>query len=244
MSTAPDADPVRVVLVDDTVDLRDLLRFALTRHGFEVVGEAGDGREGIEVVARLLPDVVLLDLSMPVMDGLEALPHMRKACPAAKIVVLSGFGAAEMTRRAVAAGADGYLQKGAPISRIIQYVREVTSLPMESSEPAGTAAPLVAVLDAPTAPVQVGRRPPRRDRPDRPDRPEDATGRETEVLRRVIATTAHEIRTPVTVLTGVAESLRARDGSPSLRAAAGPARPSDPTARPDLGGPPGVGPGR
>jgi signal transduction histidine kinase len=207
VSTAPDADPVRVVLVDDTVDLRDLLRFALKRHSFDVVGEAGDGREGIEVVTRLRPDLILLDMAMPVMDGLEALPHMRKACPAAKIVVLSGFGAAEMTRRAVAAGADGYLQKGAPISRIIQYVREVTSLPMESSEPAGTAAPLVAVLDAPTAPVQASATTP--DRPDQPDRPGGASGSETELLRRVIATTAHEIRTPVTVLTVVAESLRA-----------------------------------
>ena len=199
MSSSPDADPVRVVLVDDTTDLRDLLRFALKRHGFEVVGEAGDGREGIEVVTRLRPDLILLDMAMPVMDGLEALPHMRAACPVAKIVVLSGFGAAEMTRRAVAAGADGYLQKGAPISRVIQYVREITSLPAESPE-SGAGAPLVAVPDlaAPaTAPAPVT------------DQPDGDAATEIEELRRAIATTAHGIRKPVTVLMGLAESIQA-----------------------------------
>ncbi len=204
MSTSPGADPVRVVLVDDTADLRDLLRFALKRHGFEVVAEAGDGREGIEVVTRLRPDLILLDMAMPVMDGLEALPHMRAACPASKIVVLSGFGAAEMTRRAVAAGADGYLQKGAPISRIIQYVREITSLPAETPE-ASAGAPLVAVPDLPparaTAPVPG---------PDHADGGSDGSlEAENEVLRRAIATTAHEIRNPVTVLMGIVESIQA-----------------------------------
>ena len=204
MSTSPDADPVRVVLVDDTADLRDLLRFALKRHGFEVVAEAGDGREGIEVVTRLRPDLILLDMAMPVMDGLEALPHMRAACPASKIVVLSGFGATEMTRRAVAAGADGYLQKGAPISRIVQYVREITSLPAETPD-ASAGAPLVAVPDLPPAPATApvpG--------PDHADGGSDGSlEAENEVLRRAIATTAHEIRSPVTVLMGIVESIQA-----------------------------------
>ena len=231
MSTSPGADPVRVVLVDDTADLRDLLRFALKRHGFEVVAEAGDGREGIEVVTRLRPDLILLDMAMPVMDGLEALPHMRAACPASKIVVLSGFGAAEMTRRAVAAGADGYLQKGAPISRIIQYVREITSLPAETPD-AGAGAPLVAVPDLPaaraTAPVPA---------PDHADGGSDGSlEAENEVLRRAIATTAHEIRNPVTVLMGIVGSIQVLRGVPRHRTP-GPvvvdARPADPTARPD-----------
>ena len=97
----------RVVLVDDTADLRQLLRIALGRVGFDVVGEAGDGAAGIEVAREQEPDLVVLDLSMPVMDGLEALPHIRAACPRAAIVVLSGFGANQMTERALARGADG-----------------------------------------------------------------------------------------------------------------------------------------
>ncbi|CAN5362557.1 hypothetical protein BH11ACT8_BH11ACT8_32190 [soil metagenome] len=119
--------PLRVVIIDDTSDLRDLLRIALTRGGFEVVGEAGDGGRGIDVVRTHRPDVVLLDLAMPVMDGIEALPSIRRLVPAAKIVVLSGFGAQQMSARAVAAGADGYVQKGAPLTTILDYVRNVCS---------------------------------------------------------------------------------------------------------------------
>lgn len=124
---APKARPKRVVIVDDTQDLRDLLRLALVRGGFEVVAEAGDGQQGIEAVREARPDIILLDLAMPVMDGIEALPSMRRLCPAAKIVVLSGFGAQQMSARAVAAGADGYVQKGAPLNTILEYVRDISS---------------------------------------------------------------------------------------------------------------------
>jgi len=119
--------PLRVVIIDDTDDLRDLLRIALTRGGFEIVGEAGDGSRGIDAVRLHRPDVVLLDLAMPVMDGIEALPSIRRLCPTAKIIVLSGFGAQQMSARAVSAGADGYVQKGAALSTILDYVRDVVS---------------------------------------------------------------------------------------------------------------------
>lgn len=140
----------RVVLVDDTRDLRELLRMALERHEFVVVGEGADGREGIEAVRTHSPDLVLLDLAMPEMDGLQALPVMREACPTAKIVVLSGFGASQMTREALAIGADGYLQKGAALNRIIDYVRGI-------------------VNGSPSKPPQAVTIIPRRDDP--PDRP-------------------------------------------------------------------------
>jgi len=83
-AAAPRTRPVRVVIVDDTDDLRELLRLALSRGGMEVVGEAGDGLAGIEAVRLEQPDVVLLDLSMPVMDGLEALPRIRHLVPAVR----------------------------------------------------------------------------------------------------------------------------------------------------------------
>ncbi|WP_395659250.1 response regulator [Nocardioides sp.] len=136
----------RVVLVDDTADLRQLMRIALRRAGWEVVGEAGDGAAGIEVAREQVPDLVVLDLSMPVMDGLEALPHIRAACPSSTIVVMSGFGATQMTERALARGADGYLQKGTPLSEVVDYLGDAlarrgsaASAPSPEAAPTGAA---------------------------------------------------------------------------------------------------------
>ena len=86
--------PVRAVVIDDTRDIRELLSIVLTRRGMHVVGEAGDGREGVDVVRSERPDVVLLDLAMPVMDGIEALPLIRALVPDARIIVLSAFSGA------------------------------------------------------------------------------------------------------------------------------------------------------
>jgi len=124
-SAAHETTPLKVVIIDDTADLRELLRMALVRGGMSVVGEAGDGLSGIEVVRECLPDLVLLDLSMPVMDGLEALPHLRALVPGARIIVLSGFGASQMSERALTIGADGYLQKGASLGRMLDHIRDI-----------------------------------------------------------------------------------------------------------------------
>jgi signal transduction histidine kinase/ActR/RegA family two-component response regulator len=128
---------VSAVVVDDTPDIRMLLTMSLEMDGdIKVVGEAGDGRAGVDLASQLQPDVVLIDLAMPVMDGLEALPLIRKACPRTRVVVLSGFEADAMAQRALDAGADGYLQKGLPVSDILDYVRLLTGLDANGHAPA------------------------------------------------------------------------------------------------------------
>ena len=111
--------PIRVVLCDDVAAFRALMRATLGEDaGIAVVGEAGDGLEGVEQVEALEPDVVLLDLSMPRCDGMEAIPLMLERRPALSIVALSGFGAGRMAERVLAQGAVAYLEKGADIDDI------------------------------------------------------------------------------------------------------------------------------
>jgi DNA-binding NarL/FixJ family response regulator len=109
----------RILIADDTPDIRYLLRQALERDTrFEVIGEAGDGVEVLEMLGTMKPHAILLDLAMPVMDGLEAIPEIRRTAPDTKIVVLSGFDAAAMSQEAMARGAHAYLEKGASLTEI------------------------------------------------------------------------------------------------------------------------------
>jgi len=103
----------RVLLADDVANLRVLVRLALELHGpFEVVAEAENGAEAVERAREFGPDLVLLDVSMPVLDGIEALPAVRAAAPDAKVVVLSAFEERRLARTAIAAGAADYVEKG------------------------------------------------------------------------------------------------------------------------------------
>jgi len=119
---------IRVVIADDVPDLRALLRTQLElEDGFDVVGEAADGRAAIDVVEETRPDCILLDLAMPVMDGLQAIPEIRRLGPGIVIVVLSGFEAATVAEAALDAGADVYLEKGASLATIAETLRDVCS---------------------------------------------------------------------------------------------------------------------
>jgi diguanylate cyclase (GGDEF)-like protein len=103
----------RMLVVEDDRSLRAMLRLVVEdADGVEVVGEAGDGREAVALARHLQPDVVLLDLAMPGMGGLEALPLILAVAPHAKVVVLSGLEPADVAEVARARGAFGYLQKG------------------------------------------------------------------------------------------------------------------------------------
>ena len=114
--------PTRILIVDDHPLTRDALATLLGAHGLEVVGCASDGAQAIADAERLQPDIVLLDLSMPGMDGLAALPHLRHAAPSCEVVVLTASGTEENLLAAIRAGAAGYLMKSEPPERIASFL--------------------------------------------------------------------------------------------------------------------------
>jgi DNA-binding NarL/FixJ family response regulator len=108
--------PLRVLLVDDVSDLRLLLRSLFTAYpGIEVVGEAGNGLDAIELAGRTQPDLVVLDLTMPMLNGVEALPEIRKAAPDTRVVVLTAI-PRSVDPGAIDAGAVAYVEKSATAS--------------------------------------------------------------------------------------------------------------------------------
>ena len=115
----------RIIVADDHPLTRDALASLLGRNGFEVVGEAADGAEAIELASSTQPDLVLLDLSMPGMDGLTALPRLRAAAPDCEVVVLTASGTEDNLLAAIRAGAAGYLLKSEPPERIVGFLRGV-----------------------------------------------------------------------------------------------------------------------
>ena len=102
---------IRVLLVDDHAMLRAGLKALLEAAGISVVGEAGDGRAALQRAVELKPDVVVMDISMPDMNGIEAARLLREKCPATRVVMLSMHSSSEHVYRAFEAGAAGYLLK-------------------------------------------------------------------------------------------------------------------------------------
>ena len=110
-----------VVIVDDAEDLRHLFRMALRRDGrLTVLADVGDGRQGVDAVASLGPDVVLMDISMPVMDGLAATREIKKARPTLPVLVFTGYADDRLADEARTAGADGFLDKSTPLDEVIE----------------------------------------------------------------------------------------------------------------------------
>ncbi|WP_251748644.1 response regulator transcription factor [Frankia sp. AiPs1] len=118
--------PRRVVVVDDADGVRELLCLLLgAEPDFVVVGAAANGAEAIDEVVRTAPDLVLLDLAMPVLDGLGALPRIRRVAPHATVVIFTGFSEDALLDRVLALGADALLEKGLATGPLVDQLRSL-----------------------------------------------------------------------------------------------------------------------
>jgi NarL family two-component system response regulator LiaR len=144
------SEPIRVLIVDDHAVVREGLRtFLELQDGIEVVGEAADGGEAIERTVALAPDVVLMDLVMPKVDGVQAMRALHQRAPRARVIVLTSFLDDERLMPAVQAGAAGYLLKDVEPSELARAVR--TAYAGEALIDPTVAARLLGALAGPRA---------------------------------------------------------------------------------------------
>lgn len=115
----------KVIIVDDSLMIRDLLRKALEKCGCNVCAAAKDGKEGIEIFKTHLPDLVFMDLNMPIMDGADAIKSIKEINPNAKIVVLSAMGDDDMIAQVKALGVSSFVKKPFDIRDIISVLASV-----------------------------------------------------------------------------------------------------------------------
>lgn len=117
-------NPIRVLLVDDQPLFRDGMRTLLSmRPDIEIVGEASNGANALVAVRELSPDIVLMDLRMPVMDGVECTRRLRKESANCRIIVLTTFDDDDAVFEAIRAGANGYLLKGVPATKLVEAIQ-------------------------------------------------------------------------------------------------------------------------
>jgi DNA-binding NarL/FixJ family response regulator len=131
--------PPRVLVVDDHAMLREALAELLVQAGFEVAGQAADGADAVALAKRLEPDVVLMDLRMPVLGGLDATRLIRDACPATQVVLLTAFESPALQQQAEDAGCFAYLVKGAPPGTIRLALDQAAAVSRSLFPPAGSA---------------------------------------------------------------------------------------------------------
>src|SRR5204863_6475996 len=160
---------VRLLLADDHTMVRQSMRRSMEAEGFDIVGEAGDGAEAVRLAEAHKPDVVLMDISMPVLDGVEATRRVRSRTPGTQVVGLTMHADPDVVRQAVAAGAVGYLTKDCTVEEVIEAVRLAAD--GETAVSSGLA----------RAMLEEGRRPPPAGEPAAPI----LSPREIEVLERI-----------------------------------------------------------
>src|SRR2546428_9565541 len=117
--------PPRVLLADDHEVVRQALRALLERHGFQVVGEAADGRAAVDAVCRVRPDVVVLDVAMPLLNGVDAARELSRMSPATRVILLTALEDAHFVPEALQAGVRGFVMKSQGIDDLEDAIRSV-----------------------------------------------------------------------------------------------------------------------
>ncbi|TYT73859.1 response regulator [Desulfobotulus mexicanus] len=117
---------IRCIVVDDESHIRVFMRAVLQRVGLDVVGEAANGDEGLSLVEKEKPDLVLMDINMPIKTGDEVIGLMKGKSPRSKIIMLTSVADAETITRCIEAGADDYIRKDTPYQEMTVLIKEIT----------------------------------------------------------------------------------------------------------------------
>ena len=200
--------PIRVLVVDDNAGFRESLLSLLEAGNLQVVGEAGSGVEALGLVRSLAPDVVLMDVRMPTMDGIEATRRLKADFPDLGVVALSGHEDQEIVRGMLVAGASGYVLKDSDGDEILTAVsRAAQGGALLSS---GVTSHVIEEL---TTALERERR-----RTGDLEAAQDALVERSTRRQQLVARLSHELRTPVTVILGVAQTLAKVEASPEQEA--------------------------
>ena len=196
--------PIRVLVVDDNAGFRESLLSLLEAGNLQVVGEAGSGAEALGLVRSVAPDVVLMDVRMPTMDGIEATRLLKADFPDLGVVALSGHEDQEIVRGMLVAGASGYVLKDSDGDEILTAVsRAAEGGALLSSEVTPH------VIEELTEALERERR-----RTRELEAAQDALVERSARRQQLVARLSHELRTPVTVILGVAQTLAEVEASP------------------------------
>lgn len=117
----------RVLIVDDAAFMRMMIKDILQKNGFEVIGEASNGIEAVDLYKKEKPDVVTMDITMPDMDGIEAVKEIKNFDPAAKVIMCSAMGQQSMVMDAIKSGAKDFIVKPFQADRVLEAIRKVVS---------------------------------------------------------------------------------------------------------------------
>jgi signal transduction histidine kinase len=196
-ATAPPSDKVRVLIVDDNAGFRDSLVSLLDTDELEVVGQAANGEQALALVGELHPDVVLMDVRMPMMDGIETTRRLKAIDPDLEIVALTGLEDQQAVRDMLVAGASGYVLKDSDGDHILSAIREAaTGGGMISPEVTPT------VIEELTEALERERR-----RTRQLEVAQEALLERAARRHELVSRLGHELRTPVTVILGMAHTL-------------------------------------